>query len=147
MLFRKALENEIVILTNISKDAFNTDYLVGMDPDDGPPYYDDVEWHKQMYKEDHLYAYLDDENNIIGGALLFLSNNVLYIGRIFIDPKYFRKGYGYSLMLDIEKHFSGCKNFKLDTPKNNVRTNSLYKKLGYIITKTTDEEVNYEKQV
>ena len=147
MLFRKTLENEIKTLTNISKDAFNTDYLVGMGPNDGPPNYADVEWHRQMFKENHLYTYLDDENNIVGGAVLFLYGSVLYIGRIFIDPRHFRKGYGYSLMRDIETAFSQCNKLKLDTPLNNVRTNSLYRKLGYVVIGSHDGEVNYEKQI
>lgn len=146
MNLRLSICNEIEILTQISKEAFNSDFLIGLEPNSGPPNYDDVNWHKQMLKECHLFTYLDDDNNIVGGAILFKNNKTLYVGRIFIDPKYFKKGYGYSLMLDIEKYFKDCNLFKLDTPKNNIRTNSLYKKLGYIEIDSNNEEVFYEKR-
>lgn len=48
MLLRLAKEEEIEIITKISIDAFHSDYLVGLDPNDGPPGYDSVEWHKMM---------------------------------------------------------------------------------------------------
>ena len=50
-------------------------------------------------------------------------------------------------MRDIETAFSQCNKFKLDTPLNNVRTNSLYRKLGYVVIGSHDGEVNYEKQI
>ena len=123
MHLRLSVSNEIETLTQISKEAFNSDYLIGLEPNSGPPNYDDSKWHKQMFEEGHLFTYLDDSKNIVGGAILFENNKTLYVGRIFIDPKYFRKGYGYSLMLDIEKYFRDCNLFKLDTPKNNITDN------------------------
>lgn len=146
MTLRLSLINEVKILTQISTSAFNSDVLVGMKEHDGPPNYDDENWHNEMLKEGHLYTYLDNDNNIIGGAILFCDNMTLYVGRIFLDPIYFRRGYGYSLMLEIEKMYSDCKLFKLDTPTKNIRTNSLYKKLGYKQTSINDEEVCYEKR-
>ena len=145
MILRLSLINEIETLTKISKDAFNSDFLVGLKANDGPPNYDNINWHNEMFKENHLFTYLNDENNIVGGAILFKYNKTLYVGRIFIDPKYFKRGYGYSLMLDIENYFSDCNLFKLETPTNNIRTNSLYKKLGYKQVNVNKDEICYEK--
>ncbi len=132
MLLRLTKKEEIEIITNISIDAFHSDVLIGLDSNDGPPEYDSITWHKQMQNEKHLYTYLNDDGIIVGGAILFASTSELYIGRIFISPQYHKKGYGISLMNDIEDMFSFVKKFKLDTPINNVRTNSFYKKLDYI---------------
>lgn len=144
MVFRKALDEEIKALTDISKAAFETDVYVGGTELQGPPGYDSYEWHKNMQSEDRLYSFTDGRN-IIGGAVLFIYGSVLYIGRIFISPVYFRQGYGINLMKEIEDYFPEVKKFKLETPVWNVRTNNFYPKCGYIETKRDEETVYYEK--
>lgn len=146
MILRTTFEKEIELLTDISKRSFNTDYLVGLKENDGPPNYTSVSWHKEMWTNGNLFTYLNDKDNIVGGAILFKYNKTLYVGRIFIDPKYFRKGYGYSLMIDIENYFSDCNIIKLDTPVDNKRTNSLYQKLQYTQIGVNGDEVCYEKR-
>lgn len=147
MLLRLTAEEEIEMITKISIDAFHSDYLIGLEPNDGPPGYDSVKWHKEMQKEKHLFSYFNDDGIMVGGAILFVSYDEIYIGRIFISPKYHRKGYGISLMNDIEKMFSSVKRFKLDTPTKNIRTNSFYKKLGYIQTNVDGDFAIYEKKI
>ena len=146
MLLRLTAEEEIEMITKISIDAFHSDYLIGLEPNDGPPGYDSVKWHKEMQKEKHLFSYFNDGGIMVGGAILFASYDEIYIGRIFISPKYHRKGYGISLMNDVEKMFSSVKRFKLDTPTKNIRTNSFYKKLGYIQTNVDGDFAIYEKE-
>lgn len=145
MLLRLAEKEEIEDITRISIAAFHSDYLVGLDPNDGPPDYDSVPWHAEIQAQNHLYTYIDESNTIIGGAVLFSSPEKVYIGRVFIAPEYHRKGYGIRLMKDIESMFSTSKLFKLDTPLNNVRTNAFYKKLGYVQTNVEDNCVTYIK--
>ena len=144
MILRLSKENEIERLTEISVAAFNTDYLVGCEPNDGPPDYDSIKWHQDMQKKGCLFAY-EKDGDVIGGAVLFKKNNVLYIGRIFIDPKYFRQGLGYSLMKDIEKLYEEVNFYRLDTPIFNIRTNALYQKLGYFETGRNIDTVFYQK--
>ena len=93
------MELEIAELKNIerivaiSKAAFDSDIDVGSFRSDGPPDYDSIAWHIQMKNEGHLLqAVIDGE--IVGGAILFLDKDgeILYIGRIFIDPVHYRKG-------------------------------------------------------
>lgn len=146
MLLRLTAEEEIEIITKISIDAFHSDYLIGLEPNDGPPGYDSIKWHKEMQKEKHLFSYFNDGGILVGGAILFASYDEIYIGRIFISPKFHRKGYGISLMNDVEKMFSSVKRFKLDTPTKNIRTNSFYKKLGYILTNVDGDFAIYEKE-
>ena len=132
----------------ISKAAFDSDMDVGASEPGGPPDYDSIPWHIQMKNEGHfLQAVIDGE--IVGGAILFLDNDgeTLYIGRIFIDPVHYRKGYGLALMKLVEAYYSGIKKIKLDTPLWNVRTNTFYTKLGYREVKRDEEFAYYQKEL
>ena len=147
MKLRKSIADDIEELVFISKNAFDSDIEVGCEEAGGPPYYDSVQWHKQMAEENHLYTYLNDEDEIVGGAILFENKDCLFIGRIFINTKYFRCGYGMKLMELIEKMFSHLKCVKLDTPVWNVRTNNFYKKCGYTEISRDEESVYYIKEI
>lgn len=104
-----------------------------------------VPFHTKMARQGHLYK-LTDDGLIVGGAILFLKDDVLNVGRIFIAPEHFRKGYGQLLMREIENMFPEVKEFTLDTPVWNVRTNSFYSKLGYREIKRDKEFVFYSKR-
>ena len=90
-----------------------------------------------MARMKHLYK-LTDKGLIVGGAILSLKGNTLNIERIFVAPEHFCKGYGIFMMQEIEGLFPDVKEYKLDTPIWNVRTNAFYKKLGY-------EEIRQDK--
>ena len=132
----------------ISKAAFDSDIDVGASEPGGPPDYDSITWHIQIKNEGHLLqAIIDGE--IVGGAILFLDKDgeTLYIGRIFIAPVHYRKGYGLALMKMVETFYPGIKKIKLDTPLWNVRTNAFYTKLGYCEVKRDKEFVYYQKEL
>ena len=132
----------------ISKRAFETDVTVGGAVGDYPPEYDSIIWHEKMLNGGHLFqAMMDDV--LIGGAILFLSENKesLYCGRIFVDSSHHKKGYGIALMGLVEKTYPNVKEVNLDTPIWNVRTNSFYKKLGYIELKQEDGFSIYQKNL
>ena len=147
MILRISQKEEIPELTRISKVAFDTDNLVGNPETGGPPDYDSEPWHAKMMECGNLYTAID-QNTIIGGAVLFpnAEQKELYIGRIFIDPVHFQKGYGIAIMEQIARMHPGflC---KLDTPVWNIRTNRFYTKLGYQETSRDGETVYYQKQV
>lgn len=127
--FRKAKEEEVKELTEMSREAFLSDVGVGGESG-GPTGYDDFDFHLKHQKNGNLYS-LEVDGKIVGGAILKLEGDSLYIYRIFVSAKEFRKGYGLILMHSIEEYFHNIKLFKLDTPEWNVRTNSFYKKCGY----------------
>ena len=87
-----------------------------------------------------------DSDIAVGGAIVFLQGNELNVGRIFVSPDFFRKGYGTFIMQQIEESFSAVSKFTLDTPIWNVRTNSFYKKLGYSEVGRDKDFVYYEKE-
>ena len=132
----------------ISKAAFDSDINVGARDADRPPDYDSVPWHIQMKNEGHLLQAVV-AGEIVGGAILFADKDgeTLYIGRIFIDPVHYRKGYGLTLMKLVETFYPGIKRIKLDTPLWNVRTNAFYTKLGYCEVKRDKEFVYYQKEL
>ena len=70
----------------------------------------------------------------------------VYVGRIFIDSVYHRKGCGIRLMDCIEKYFPWAAAFHLDTPCWNERPNAFYKRLGYRTIKVEDGFVFYQKR-
>lgn len=147
MVLRKTVHSEIPELTRISKAAFDTDNLVGNPETGGPPDYDSVVWHEIMMNSGNLYTAIC-EDKIVGAAVLFPNavQKEIYIGRIFVDPVHFQKGYGIAIMEQIEMIHPGflC---KLDTPIWNIRTNRFYVKLGYQETGRDEETVYYQKQV
>ena len=143
--FLKAGTADAVSLMCISKKAFDSDVEVGASSVGGPPGYATLSFHTKMARMNCLYKLVDDYK-IVGGALLFLKDDILNVGRIFVDPEYFRKGYGIFMMQQIEAMFPQVKTFSLDTPIWNVRTNAFYQKLGYVEVRRDGDFVYYEKR-
>lgn len=148
MIIRLAEIEEIKRLTQISKEAFDSDVDVGGKQNGGPPFYDSESWHEQMRNSGNLYSAFG-EDELIGGAIMFCddNSNSVYVGRIFVAPSYHHRGYGIEMMHKLEEMFSDKAVFKLDTPIWNVRTNRFYAKLGYVETRRDDEFVSYEKNM
>ena len=140
----KAGTSDALTLNGISKRSFDSDALIGGPLSGGPPGYMSVPFHTKMARQGHLYK-LTDDGLIVGGAILFPKGDELNVGRIFVAPEHFRKGYGTFMMREIEKLFPEVKEFTLDTPVWNTRTNSLYSKLGYKEIKRDKEFVYYSK--
>ena len=95
--FRIAGTSDVPVLNSLSKQAFDTDTEVGGTSAGGPPGYMSVPFHMKMARTGHLYK-LTENGLIIGGAVLFRDGDELNVGRIFVDPKHFRKGYGIRMM-------------------------------------------------
>ena len=131
MYLVKAEANQIEKIVAMSVRAFETDVNVGGIKGDCPPEYDSIKWHQQMAREGHLYQAMIG-NDLVGAAIVFPdeTENSVYIGRIFIDSIYHRKGFGIRLM----------------APCWNERTNAFYKRLGYRIIKNEDGFVFYQKR-
>ena len=147
MYIVKAEADQVVKIVEMSVRAFETDVNVGGTKGEYPPGFDSIEWHEQMAREGHLYQAMV-ENDLVGAAIVFPDeiNKSVYIGRIFIDSIYHRKGYGLRLMECIEKYFPCAAEFELDTPCWNERTNAFYKRLGYRIIKVEDGFNYYQKR-
>ena len=144
--FMKAGTSDALVLNSISKQAFDSDAEVGAASRGGPPGYQSVSFHVKMARMNHLFKLADENGVILGGAILFRQGDPLNIGRIFIDPQHFRKGYGIIMMQKIEALFPDVKVFTLDTPAWNTRTNAFYTRLGYSEVKRDSDFVYYTKR-
>lgn len=142
--FLKAGTSDALVLNAISRLAFDSDAEVGAPSAGGPPGYMSLKYHIKMAKSGHLFK-LTQNGLIIGGAALFRNGDTLNIGRIFIDPQHFRKGYGTCMMREIEALFPDARLFTLDTPVWNTRTNAFYTGLGYSEVKRNTDFVYYSK--
>ena len=140
----KASTSDALILNCISKQSFDSDVEVGAPSAGGPPGYMSLKFHMKMARSNHLYK-LVDHGLIVGGAILFPDGNTLNIGRIFVSPEHFHKGYGIYMMQKIEAMYPEVKTFTLDTPVWNTRTNSFYTKLGYTETRRSNDLIFYSK--
>ena len=147
MYIVKAEADQAAKIVDMSVRAFETDVNVSGTKGEYPPGFDSIEWHEQMAREGHLYQAMV-ENDLVGAAIVFPDeiNKSVYIGRIFIDSIYHRKGYGLRLMECLEKYFPCAAEFDLDTPCWNERTNAFYKRLGYRIIKVEDGFNYYQKR-
>ena len=142
--FMKAGTSDALVLNAISRLAFDSDTEVGAPSAGGPPGYMSLKYHIKMAKSGHLFK-LTQNGLILGGAVLFRNGDTLNIGRIFIDPQHFRKGYGTCIMREIEALFPDARLFTLDTPAWNTRTNAFYTRLGYSEVKRDGDFVYYSK--
>lgn len=142
----KSKQEHIIELVRISKEAFDSDIHVGAAETDGPPAYDSISWHSDMMEEGHLFTALV-EGNIVGGAIIFLDDagTLMNIGRIFVNPQDFRKGYGKAIMAQLENDYPQVTIWELETPIWNIRTNHFYKKIGFKEVKKDNEFVRYQK--
>ena len=143
--FMKAGTADALVLNSISRQAFDSDTEVGAASRGGPPGYQSVSFHIRMARMNHLFKLVDGNGVILGGAILFQKGDTLNVGRIFIDPQHFRKGYGIFLMQEIEALYQDVRSFTLDTPVWNTRTNAFYTRLGYSEVKRDTDFVYYSK--
>ena len=142
----KAGTADALVLNSISKHAFDSDMEMGAASPGGPPGYQSAPFHVRMARMNHLFKLVDENGVVLGGAILFRQGDTLNVGRIFIDPQHFRKGYGLFMMREIENLFPDVKLFTLDTPVWNIRTNAFYTKLGYSEVKRDADLVYYSKK-
>ncbi len=144
--FLKAGTADAVTLVGISKHAFDSDVEVGGTCAGGPPGYSSLSFHTKMARMNCLYKLVDEDGLTVGGALLFIKDNEVNVGRIFVAPEHFRKGYGIFMMQQIEAGFPEVQTFTLDTPIWNIRTNAFYQMLGYVEVRRDNDFVYYEKR-
>ena len=144
--FLKAGTTDALTLVGISKHAFESDVEVGASDLCGPPGYKSLQFYTKMARMNCLYKLTDDDGITVGGAVLFVKDNEMNFGRIFVSPEYFRKGYGIFMMQQIETMFPEVQIYTLDTPIWNIRTNEFYQKLGYTEVCRDSDFVYYEKR-
>ena len=79
----KAGTADAVTLVGISKHSFESDVEVGASDLFGPPGYKSLPFYTKMAKMNCLYKLIDDNGLTVGGAVLFIKDNEMNVGRIF----------------------------------------------------------------
>ncbi len=152
MTLERARLEDAPLLAEISRRAFHSDVNCGApNPEGGPPGYDSADWQRAMmasanYDEIVLNEGLPDGGRtIIGGMISFAQGDGHYtLGRVFLDPGYHRRGLGLAAIRLLFARYPDARRWSLDTPTWNVRTRAFYRKLGFVVTKETDEFVFFE---
>ena len=98
----KASTADALTLVGISKHAFESDVGVGASDLCGPPGYKSLQFYTKMARMNCLYKLIDDDGLTVGGAVLFVKDNEMNVGRIFVAPEHYRKGYGIFMMQQID---------------------------------------------
>jgi len=145
--FEKATPEDAVVLTEISKRAFDNDVNYGAPGPGGPWGYDSVENQIQMINGTPYYKILFGDA-IIGGIVVIVQKDGKYnLMRMFIEPDYQNQGIGAQAVEFIFREFPDANVWTLDTPAWNLRTRHFYEKLGFQIDKIENNDVFYEKKV
>lgn len=136
-------------LTNVSKDAFHTDFTVaGRKTIGGPPGYDSIEFHEKMILESSKFFKILLDGNIIGGFWFnFMNAEEAYLYRVFLDPEFHNVGVGLQVFDFLFHCFPSIKLWTLKVPVWNTRTPSFYIKLGFEITEKTDKFIYFQKEL
>ena len=144
-----AQDDDIENLTNISTNAFHSDYEVGApNKTGGPPGYNSQIFHRKMLKSSKAFYKILDKDRIVGGFFIFLKSEThMELTRIFIDPEYLRKGIGTRSIKYLFNKYSQIEKWTLDTPKWNVRTATFYKKMGFQIENENNDFYYYSKHL
>lgn len=147
--YEPAQKDDIQDLINISISAFHSDYeFSAQNETGGPPGYDSVDFHSKMLRVSEAFYKILFEDRIIGGIFIFQKSEThMELGRIFIDPEYFRKGIGTRSINYLFKKYPHIKRWTLDTPKWNVRTKNFYERAGFQIEHEDNEFYYFSKDL
>ncbi len=142
MRLRVALEEEIGILTEISRRSFDAAAAAAGHEPDGPEGYEEESWYRMIDKSDALYV-LEDEDRIIGGAVLFPNPRELFVNRFFVVPERARDT---RVLLElIEDCFPNKSMIEIDVPEWNRSIVRLLEENGYLDCGTIDGDICFEK--
>ncbi|WP_192929840.1 GNAT family N-acetyltransferase [Alkaliphilus serpentinus] len=116
-------------LWKIQRRAFLDDFKKYQDPMN--PYNETLERLKEKI-HDFIYYTIYIDELIIGGADIRKKSQTHYrLNRIYIDPTYQNKGYGFNAIKFIEESLPNASIWDLDTPHLSFSNQHLYEKLGY----------------
>jgi ribosomal protein S18 acetylase RimI-like enzyme len=95
--------------------------------------------------KNHLLILLENSSNTLGVVQLIVEESTGHIHALQVDKAFHRKGLGFRLIQDLEKHAKriGINRLTLAVDSDNNKALSLYKKLGYEIF----DEIQKEKSI
>jgi GNAT superfamily N-acetyltransferase len=149
---QKAVLSDAAKLTEIMKKTFDEEarkWLPNQDIVDYnilPPGYASVEVTKYMIEE-LVYYKIVYHNEIVGGiTVTVMGKSYGRIDRIYVDPDYQGKKIGSTAIELIEAEFPTVTTWDLETSSRQLNNHHFYKKMGYQIDYTTEDEYGYIKR-
>ena len=98
--------------------------------DDIPPLKETLEEVQEEYNSGVVLKMVSDDDSIIGSVRARENNGTVYIGKLMVHPDYRGRGYGTTLLNEIEKYFTSTR-FELFTSTRSVDNIRLYETNGY----------------
>jgi ribosomal protein S18 acetylase RimI-like enzyme len=98
--------------------------------DDIPPLKETLEEVQEEYNSGVVLKMVSDDDSIIGSVRARENNGTVYIGKLMVHPDYRGRGYGTSLLNEIENYFTS-RRFELFTSTRSVDNIRLYEANGY----------------
>ncbi len=151
---QKAEVEDVEILTETCRRAFDSDSEFGAPGPGGPPGYDSIEWNTKIIQNKWLqYRKILFGSKIVGG---FIAGNrgpgYQVCERIWVDPDYMRKSIATNAFERVWEKYPSADLWVAGTPEWNVRTNPFYKRLGFVQIGTTHDNptwngIYYEKRL
>ena len=98
--------------------------------DDIPPLKETLEEVQEEYNSGVVLKMVSDDDSIIGSVRARENNGTVYIGKLMVHPDYRGRGYGTSLLNEIENYFTS-RRFELFTSTRSVDNIRLDEANGY----------------
>ena len=98
--------------------------------DDIPPLKETLEEVQEEYNSGVVLKMVSDDDSIIGSVRARENNGTVYIGKLMVHPNYRGRGYGTTLLNEIEKYFTSTR-FELFTSTRSEDNIRLYEANGY----------------
>lgn len=149
MKFRKAIEQDLNTIEQIYSDIHTAEESGQVTIGWNRNVYPTRATAEQALSRDDLFVGLDDEENIVGVAIInqqqvdvyyegdwrykATDNEVMVLHTLVISPKYAGMGYGSEFVRFYEEYAlaHNCLYLRMDTNEINTNARRLYKKLGY----------------
>ncbi|MFX1250862.1 MAG: GNAT family N-acetyltransferase [Promethearchaeota archaeon] len=143
--FHKAKIEDIPILTQLMTKAYDTLTIQYLGKKSGPPGYSSTATHEYWMKSAIYYKIVYNNQYIIGGFIITIQHDVLYLNILFIDPKFQNMGVGTKVVQFIEQIDKNIAFIKLNTPKWALQNHYFYEKLGYKrVDEIYDSELGFD---
>ncbi|PEA82336.1 hypothetical protein CN680_06415 [Bacillus pseudomycoides] len=136
---------DMELLTEVQKRAFD-DHATrwgGWTADstsNGPGGYDSVEYNKYCLQATNFFKVMYKDKVVGGVSVSYPGTRHAVVDKLFIDPVYQNKSFGYTTMKLMEQEFPKVKSWELGTSARSKSNHHFYEKLGY---KKVYEDVNY----
>jgi len=125
----QATLSDAKVILALQKRAFHSE-AVRYDDFAMPPMVQSIEELKETF-ENHVFLNAVVDDRLVGSVRAREDAGTCYVGRLVVDPEFWRRGIGTDLMEQIEARFPNVARFEIFTGHKSEHTLRLYSRLGY----------------